>query len=162
MSDHVTKILNQWANVRPDLDCTPMGIIGRVGRLEKFLSPEIEKVISDHNMSRIEFDLMATLRRSDTPLTPTELYKATLLSSGAVSVKLDKLVTQGWVERLHNETDRRSCRVALTQLGKEIIDPAVNAHVTNQKKLLDSLTAEEHEVLGNLLGKWLGDLESKH
>ncbi|MBJ7551755.1 MarR family winged helix-turn-helix transcriptional regulator [Marinomonas ostreistagni] len=159
MPDHVEKLLKQWQNVRPDLDCSPMGIIGRIGRMEKFISPAVEKVINEHGMSRIEFDLMATLRRANGPLTPTELYKTTMLSSGAVSSKLDKLVERQWVERLINEEDRRSCRVVLTEQGLNVIDPAVDDHVGNQKKLLESFTSEEQQTLGNLLAKWLGEYE---
>ena len=159
MPDHIEKLLTQWQNVRPDLDCSPMGIIGRIGRMEKFISPAVEKVINEHGMSRIEFDLMATLRRANGPLTPTELYKTTMLSSGAVSSKLDKLVERQWVERLINEEDRRSCRVVLTEQGLNVIDPAVDDHVENQKKLLESFTSEEQQTLGNLLAKWLGEYE---
>lgn len=159
MSDHVTKLLQQWQTVRPELDASPMGIIGRIGRMEKFLTPAIESVIQQHGMTRIEFDLMATLRRANGALTPTELYKTTMLSSGAVSSKLDKLVEKQWVERLLNEEDRRSCRVVLTKQGLDVIDPAVEAHVENQKKLLESLTCEEQQTLGNLLAKWLGEYE---
>lgn len=159
MSDHVTKLLQQWQTVRPELDASPMGIIGRIGRMEKFLTPAVEAVINQHGMSRIEFDLMATLRRANGPLTPTELYKTTMLSSGAVSSKLDKLVEKQWVERLTNEEDRRSCRVVLTEQGLNVIDPAVDAHVENQKKLLESFTSEEQQTLGNLLAKWLGEYE---
>lgn len=161
MPDHVAKLLQQWQTVRPELDASPMGIIGRIGRMEKFLTPAVEEVFRQHHMTRIEFDLMATLRRADGPLTPTELYKTTMLSSGAVSSKLDKLVEKQWVERLLNEEDRRSCRVVLTKKGLGVIDPAVDAHVENQKKLLSSLTSEEQQTLGNLLAKWLGEYEKQ-
>lgn len=155
MSDHVSKILTQWSNVRPDLDCSPMGVIGRISRINKLLSCKVEEVICRYDMSLIEFDILATLRRADCPLTPTELYKTTMLSSGAVSSKLDKLVKCGWVERLHNETDRRSCRAMLTAAGVEAVDEALNAHVANERKLLESLTLEEQTVLAGLLSKWL-------
>ncbi|CUB02322.1 MarR family winged helix-turn-helix transcriptional regulator [Marinomonas fungiae] len=161
MPDHVAKLLQQWQTVRPELDTSPMGIIGRIGRMEKFLLPEIESIIHQHGMTRIEFDLMATLRRANGPLTPTDLYKTTMLSSGAVSSKLDKLVEKQWVKRLVNEEDRRSCRVVLTKEGLRIIDPAVDAHLENQKKLLESLTFEEQQTLGNLLAKWLGEYENQ-
>lgn len=161
MPDHVAKLIQQWQTVRPELDASPMGIIGRIGRMEKFLMPEVENIIQQHGMTRIEFDLMATLRRANGPLTPTELYKTTMLSSGAVSSKLDKLVEKQWVERLLNEEDRRSCRVVLTEKGLSVIDPALDAHVENQKKLLESLTSEEQQILGNLLAKWLGAYEQQ-
>lgn len=160
MADHVNKILQQWAEVRPDLDCTPMGVIGRIGRLERVLSPKIDKVINEFDLSRIEFDLLATLKRSNQPMTPTELYKATMLSSGAVSTRLDKLASRGWLERLQNETDRRSCRVVLTQQGHDIIDKAVEGHVDNEHQLLESLTKPEQETLATLLAKLLSDYEA--
>mgnify|MGYP005997610257 FL=1 len=161
MSDHVSKILEQWVNHRPDLDCSPMGVIGRIERMSKFLAPAIESLVHSFDLSRIEFDILATLRRSSGPLTPTQLYQDTMLSSGAMSTRLEHLVNKGWIKREPSPSDRRSCTVELTQTGRENIDAIVTQHVNNERDLLQSLSLEEQEQLASLLAKWLSHHESK-
>jgi len=113
-------------------------------------------VFKQHGLSSIEFDILATMRRSDpTGITPTELYKTLMLSSGAVSTRLEQLVKLGWVKRVSSEQDRRSCKVILTPEGIEIIDTAVDAHVNNLDNMLNVLTDSEQEQLANLLRKVL-------
>lgn len=161
MSDHVARILKQWTIHRPDLDCSPMGVIGRVERMSKFLGPSLTSVFNDLDLSRIEFDILATLRRADHALTPTELYQDTMLSSGAMSTRLDHLEKKGWLERSPSATDRRSCQVSLTPSGKAKIDHALNLHVENEHKLLSALSPAEQQTLATLLGKWLAHHEDR-
>lgn len=159
MADHVEQILNQWKKHRPDLDCSPMGVIGRMSRMTKFMESPITETINQHELSQIEFDILATLRRSDEALTPTQLYKDNLLSSGATSTKLDQLEKKGWLIRKPSEHDRRSCFISLTKEGQEKIDMALNAHVENETALLNALSEEEQDQLAALLQKWLVDYE---
>ncbi|TPE48884.1 MarR family transcriptional regulator [Maribrevibacterium harenarium] len=159
MADHVAHLLAQWQQQRPELDCTPMAVIARIGRANRFLEPPVLKVIKDFTLSRIEFDILATLRRANKALTPTQLYKETLLSSGTMSTKLEGLVERGLVERLSHNQDRRSCLVQLTQTGVDLINEALEAHLDNEARLLQSLSKDEQLLLAKLLGKLLVDLE---
>ena len=95
------------------------------------------------------------MRRSDTVVTPTELYQTLMLSSGAVSTRIEQLVKRGFVQRIASEEDRRSCKVTLTQKGVELVDTALNAHVANMDNMLSVLSSQEQDQLASLLRKIL-------
>lgn len=153
MKDPVDTILQQWLQVRPDLDCSSMGVVGRVRRTSEQWKKQMEKVFKQHQLNSIEFDILATLRRSQAPLTPTELYQTLMLSSGVMSTRIESLVQRGLLQRLASEEDRRSCRVELTEQGMTLIDPVVNEHVQNMEQMLSPLNKKEREQLAELLKK---------
>ncbi|MCF7485906.1 MarR family winged helix-turn-helix transcriptional regulator [Vibrio splendidus] len=154
-SDKVDKILAQWLAVRPDLDCSAMGVVGRLRRTSGIWKKNLESVFQEHGLSSIEFDILATMRRSDTVVTPTELYQTLMLSSGAVSTRIEQLVKRGYVQRIASEEDRRSCKVTLTQKGVELVDTALNAHVANMDNMLSVFSSQEQDQLASLLRKIL-------
>lgn len=155
-ADKVDTILAQWQKVRPDLDCSAMGVVGRLRRTSNAWKAKMDLVFKLHGLSSIEFDILATMRRSDSSgSTPTELYKTLMLSSGAVSTRLEKLVKEGLVERISSEQDRRSCKVKLTEKGITMIDSALNDHVGNMDNMLSVLTSDEQVQLAGLLRKVL-------
>ncbi len=154
--DSVDDILSQWQTVKPELNCASMGVVGRLRRTNNAWKSQMDKLFKQHDLSSIEFDILATMRRSDpSGVTPTELYKTLMLSSGAVSTRLEHLVQAGWVQRLSSEQDRRSCKVVLTAQGVEKIDLALAAHVTNMDSMLEPLSQSEQEQLADLLRKLL-------
>ena len=153
--DHIDKILKQWTLQKPDLDCSPIAIIGRIERANQLIATRIMPTFKAHELSNIEFDILATMHRNATPLTPTELYRSLMLSSGAVSTRIEQLVKRGLVARQYNEEDRRSCSVVLTEVGMAVIDAAFSAHMNNEKELLAPLTTTEQTQLATLLKKWL-------
>ncbi|GAB3476503.1 MarR family winged helix-turn-helix transcriptional regulator [Marinomonas epiphytica] len=161
MKDHVDKILTQWKKHKPELNCSPMGVMGRVERMGKFIAPNIDNTINQFGLTRIEFDILATLRRSDSSLTPTQLYQDTMLSSGTMSTRLEHIVKKGWIERSASTHDRRSCTITLTTTGLELIDKVLAEHVENEARLLACLSQAEQEQLAHLLGKWLAHYESQ-
>ena len=155
-ADNVDTILAQWQNVRPDLDCSAMGVVGRLRRTSNSWKAKMDTVFRQHELSSIEFDILATMRRSaPTGCTPTELYKTLMLSSGAVSTRLEKLVKDGLVERTFSEQDRRSCKVVLTEKGVSLVDAALNDHVDNLDNMISVLTSDEQDQLAGLLRKIL-------
>lgn len=155
-SDSVDLILQQWKRARPDLNCASMGIVGRLGRVRNNWHAELENVFKDYGLSSIEFDILATMRRNNSSgITPTELYKSLMISSGAVSTRIEQLVKEGLVERISSQQDRRSCKVILTNKGLDIIDRALTAHVKNMDNMLSGLSCEEQNQLANLLRKIL-------
>lgn len=153
--DHVDKLLAQWRECSPDLDCSPMGVIGRLSRASRIIDKLLLKSFKKHSFSAIEFDILATLRRSQKALTPTDLYQTLMLSSGAMSTRIDTLVKRGLIKRFASEQDRRSCSVTLTEIGIELIDRALESHVENEKRILEPLTEDEQVHLATLLRKWL-------
>lgn len=160
--DPVDKILAQWQHERPDLDVSPMGLIGRTTRLANYLKKAIGKTFADFGLQPGEFDVLATLRRSGAPyqLSPTELFKSMMVSSGTMTHRIDRLEKAGWVERIADVRDRRAMLIQLTEKGLSLIDEAVTAHVANEHRILSALDAAEREALVGLLRKLLVDFEA--
>lgn len=159
--DDVDRILAQWAEARPDLDVAPMGLIGRLSRLARALSHAHEKVFAAHGLSAAGFDVLATLRRSGPPyaLTVKDLLASTMVTSGTMTNRLDRLEAAGQVQRVPNPEDGRGFVVQLTERGRADIDAAVTDHVANQHRLVAALNAEERAALDALLGNWLAGFE---
>lgn len=160
--DKVDRILAQWRRERPDLDVAQMGIIGRVGRLRSYLSAAHERVFKKYDLSLASFDVLATLRRSGPPyaLSPSDLTDWTMVTSGTMTNRLDRLEKAGLITRKRNPEDGRGFVIALTDQGFELIDAAVTEHVANQHQMLEALSAEEREQLDGLLRKWMTSLSS--
>lgn len=155
--DYVDIILEQWSRERPDLDASPMGVIGRISRVSRVLEREIEQVWASYGLSRGGFDVLAALRRSGPPyrLSPTELYNSLLISSGAMTNRVDRLEERKLVSRIPDPMDRRGVLVALTPKGKQLIDKVTAAHLENEQVLLQPLTQREREQIAALLRKLL-------
>jgi DNA-binding MarR family transcriptional regulator len=153
--DHAQHVVDQWAVVRPELDVSPVLVIGRLHRVALALTTELVKVYNAHGLGEGDFDVLATLRRSGEPfeLTPTELMDQTMVTSGAVTKRLDRLEGAGLVERRVSDGDRRSRIVVLTETGRELIDRAAPEHFANEARLLEPLTATERATLARLLVK---------
>ena len=154
-SDHVDLLLAQWARQRPDLDCSPMGVLGRVARMAAIAGREVSEELKECGLLGSDFDILATLRRAGEPLTPTALYQSAMLSSGAMTARLDKLEQRGLIIRQAAPDDRRSLLVNLTDAGLALVDEAVERHLANERRLLAPLTGEEQAQLAGLLKRWL-------
>ena len=159
--DHVSSILTQWAAERPDLDVSPMGIVGRVSRLSLVVEKELEPVFAQFGLNNWSFDMLATLRRAGAPyrLSPTELFRSMMVTSGTMTNRIDRLTEKGLVRRVPDPEDRRGILVELTQQGRELIDRALISHVANEARLLQPFSLEEQQILATLLSKWLSSLE---
>ena len=154
--DHVGRILAQWNVSRPDLDVSPMGIIGRLQRLSGLLDDELRPVFAEAGLGEGEFDLLATLRRAEPPreLTPGQLASSAMVTSGAVTKRLDRLERRGLVRRTVSESDARSRRVTLTEEGFALVDEVLARHVANEHRLVSSLSDLERSRLAHLLETW--------
>lgn len=160
--DHVGRIMAQWARERPDLDVSPQGIIGRLHRLAAQLTEELVAVYGKFGLGEGEFDVLATLRRVGAPyeLTPGELGASTMVSSGAITKRVDRCVEQGWVTRRVSDQDARGRVVALTTKGRDVIDRAFDAHMANEHRLVSSLNELERSRLAHLLETWGRSLDA--
>ena len=159
--DQIDQIIDQWRRERPELDPTSMGLFGRMKRLTAHIARELETVFAKHGMSAAGFDVMATLRRSGPPyaLTPSELIAWTMVTSGTMTNRIDRLVADGFVERRKNPDDGRGFVIGLTNKGKRAIDAAVDEHVENQRTLMAPLSLKEQRQLDDLLKAWLAAFE---
>ncbi|MGF1523704.1 MAG: MarR family winged helix-turn-helix transcriptional regulator [Leptolyngbyaceae cyanobacterium] len=160
-SDPVDRILVQWRRERPDLDASPMGIVGRMARLSKHLDRAIQAIFSEFGLRQGEFDVLATLRRSGKPyqLSPTELFNTMMVSSGTMTNRVDRLEQAELVERIPDPSDRRGTLIHLTPKGFDLIEQAVAAHVDNMHRILEPLEAADREALTVLLRKLLVSFE---
>ncbi len=154
--DHVGRIMAQWAIERPDLDVSPQGIIGRLHRLSQHLHDELRPVFAEAGLSDGDFDVLAALRRAGAPyeLTPGELMATTMVTSGAVTKRVDRLEAAGLVRRTVDPDDARSRRVRLTEEGIGLIDRLFEQHMANEHRLVAGLTDLERTRLAALLEHW--------
>ena len=155
--DHVDGILAQWAEQRPSLNASSMAIFGRLARLSKHCEKARAEALAPFGFKEGEFDVLATLRRAGPPytLSPTQLYRSLMVTSGAMTNRLNRLETMGWVNRLPNLDDRRGMVVQLTPQGVKIVDEAALVHVETQELILGGLSGPEREQLASLLKKSL-------
>ncbi len=154
--DHVGRILDQWRRERPDLDPSPMGVIGRVHRLAQVLDAELRPVFAAAGLGDGDFDVLASLRRAGAPyeLTPGELAQSTMVTSGAVTKRVDRLVAAGLASREVCVDDARSRRIRLTSQGLAVVDDLVGTHLANERRLLAGLSDLERSRLAHLLETW--------
>ena len=160
VSDHLDLVLSQWARERPDLDASPMGVIGRLSRLARLIDTELNRVFSAHGLDRSSFDVLATLRRAGPPhrLTPVELMRASMVTSGAITQRLDRLEKRGLITRTPSELDGRRVYVSLTADGLALIDRALPDHLANEHRLLAPLTQAQRKALADTLRRLLESL----
>lgn len=160
MPDAVDRVLTQWAKERPELDVSPMAVIGRISRAEAILDRRIAAVLAEHDLLPGEFDLLAALRRAGAPhrLTVGEMLASTMVTSGAITNRLNRLVTKGFVARETDPDNRRSVIVTLTSRGLATVDDALVRHVENERTLLAALSNDEQAQMVALLRKLLGGL----
>jgi DNA-binding MarR family transcriptional regulator len=155
--DAVDRILEQWSCERPDLDCSPMGIIGRISQLQREVHLAQRATFARHGLDAPSFDVLAALRRAGEPyqLTPTALMRSALVTSGAITQRLDRLEEKGLITRERSEADGRAVVVTLSRAGRAALDAALPDHLETERALLEGLPAEDREVLAGLLRRLL-------
>jgi DNA-binding MarR family transcriptional regulator len=153
--DGVDLILEQWARERPDLDVSPIGVIGRISRLARELEQRLEPVYRANGLEPGWYDVLATLRRAGPPyrMRPSEFSTTLMLTSSGTTKRLDRLEQAGLLARTPDPGDRRGTLITLTAAGHELLDTAIEAHVANEHGLLTALSAAEQRELADLLRK---------
>jgi len=160
-TDRVSEIQAEWRRERPDIDPSPQGVIGRLHRVALALTIRLEAVFAEFGLSEPEFDLLAALRRAGAPYERAagELAAHTMVTSGGLTKRVDRLVQRGLVEREEATDDARRRIVRLTAAGLDVIDRAYAAHMRNERALLDELGRAESDALEPILTKWLEILD---
>ena len=153
MHDHIDFVVSQWDNAMPDLDASSMRIFGRVLRLMKHLAKARSQALEPFSFKEGEFDVLATLRRAGAPYSrsPTQLYQALRVTTGAMTNRLDRLEQQHLIERVAAPDDKRSMLVGLTPHGQQQIEDALRVHTATQAAVLAPLDASERAELERLL-----------
>jgi DNA-binding MarR family transcriptional regulator len=161
--DHVDGLLVQWARERPELDLSILRLTARMVRLSRYLDREGSDHLAPFGLHEGEQNVLAALRRAGEPyeLTPTELYRSLLVSSGAMTNRLDRLESAGLIVRTPDPDDRRRIRVGLTDRGRDVIDAALDTHVAALGEMFDGLTDDDADTLERLLRGILRRLEDR-
>jgi len=151
--DGVDLIIEQWRRERPELDHSPIGIVGRVSRLARELEARLEPVYREHGLEPGWHDVLATLRRHGPPfqLRPTDLTNASMLTSSGTTKRLDKLEQAGLIARSPDPADRRGTIITLTDEGRALIDRLTEAHLQNEREILAALGEADQRRLADLL-----------
>lgn len=160
-ADHVATVIDQWRAERPDLDPSPIGVIGRLSRVARFVTDDLVELYRRFGLSEGEFDILATLRRTGAPfaLAPSALVAITMVTKGAVSKRIDTLEAKGLVVREAVEHDGRARIVRLTGAGLGLIDEAVVAHLENERRILAALPDRDRDELERILAAWAAHYE---
>ena len=160
--DSVNQLLEDWRRVRPDLDPEPVAVVGRLSRLGMLVTRRADQWLGPLGLTWESFSLIVTLRRAGEPfqLRPSALLQDSLLTSGAMTNRIDRVETMGLVTRLPDANDRRGVIVQLTPQGRELADRAIAVHFAQLDALLGVLEQDERAVLASLLSKLLGNLEA--
>ena len=164
MIDRARRAQEEWQRERPDIDANVMALVGRLLQATHLLERNwFLPLAAQFELHQGEFDVIATLRRSGSPyaMTPTDLHEGLMLSSGAMTSRLDRLERKGLIERVPSPNDRRSTLVRLTPAGLALIDKLLPLHVANEQQALASLTQKEQAQLDGLLAKLLVGLGRK-
>lgn len=153
--DEVDRIVDAWSRERPDLDFSPLQVLSRVGRLARHLERARRTAFAASDLELWEFDVLSALRRAGAPyqLSPKALLQQTLVSSGTMTNRIDRLVERGLVERRTDPNDGRGILVVMTTAGRERVDAAISTLLTAESELLDRLSSADQERLSSLLRK---------
>jgi DNA-binding MarR family transcriptional regulator len=153
VQDEVDRLVEAWARERADLDLRPMEVLSRISRLAHHLDRARRQAFAEHRIESWEFDVLAALRRAGAPyqLSPGRLLKETLVTSGTMTNRVDRLAARGFVERLPDPNDRRGVLVRLTEEGRATVDGALAGLLDREHALLAGLCPADHKRLASLL-----------
>lgn len=160
--DEVDRIVAAWRRERPDLDVAPLDVLSRISRLARHLDLARNSAFARRGLEGWEFDVLSALRRSGAPyqLSPGQLVTQTLVTSGTMTNRVDRLVTRGLVRRSPDPDDRRGVIVALTPAGREVVDAALSDLLDRERLLLHQLPPTERDHLAATLRGLLEPFDS--
>lgn len=156
-ADDVDRIVDAWQRERPDLDVEPLHVLSRISRLAKQHDRVRSSAFAEHGLDGWEFDVLAALRRAGDPyeLTPGQLVAETLVTSGTMTTRVDRLIGRGLVLRRPDPRDRRGVLVQLTPSGRDVVDGALSTLLTHEQRLVAALSPKDRAVLPDMLRRLL-------
>lgn len=159
--DSVDRLLEDWHAVRPTLDFTPVGVVSRIGRVDGHIAVELDSLFEQHGLTAPGFAVLVTLARLNETggVSQRRLMDELGLTSGTVSVRMDRLEEMGLIRRAPDPEDKRNTRITLTTEGRALFERIVPDHLDNERRLLAALSDPERKLLAALLGKLLVEFE---
>src|SRR5215475_193823 len=163
-TDEVDELVAQWQAQRPDLEVGPMHVLSRVSRLARHLDIARRSAFASHDLESWEFDVLSALRRAGPPfqLTPGALLRATLVTSGTMTNRIDRLAAAGLVRREPDPRDRRGVLVTLSEQGRDAVDAALTDLLDREQGLLAGLDRSQRATLAALLRALLAPFDAAH
>lgn len=149
--DDIDRIEGEWRRTYPELDVSPIGVLGRIQRIATVAGHRLDRSLEPHGVSRSEFDVLGALARADRPLRASEVVSTTLLSGASITKISEALVRRGLLERGRSERDGRVVLLALTDEGRRLVDAELPRRLADDARLLAGLTAAERAALSGLL-----------
>jgi DNA-binding MarR family transcriptional regulator len=161
--DSVDRITSQWNAVRPDVDVSPISVVGRVSRLSRLVDRRLAENFARHGIENWMYDVLATLYRSGEPyeLMAGDLVRQTMVTTGAITNRIDRLEQRGLVERASTD-DRRKVIVRLTKPGRDLVEEVVVTHLATERDILAALSPRQQQNLASLLRSVLLALGDQH
>jgi DNA-binding MarR family transcriptional regulator len=159
--DSIDLIRERWQALRPEMDTSVIGTIGRVIRVARHVTLLSDHVLAEYGISRGEFDVLSAVRRAASPLTPSELARGLVTSNASITKRMVALESLGLAVRERGAADRRVVRVRLTEEGVALIDRAVPAQLAFERELEAQLSPEERDAFERTLRTVLGELERR-
>jgi DNA-binding MarR family transcriptional regulator len=162
IEDEVDRITSAWRRERPDLDVSPLEVLSRVTRLARHLDRDRAAAFALHDLELWEFDVLAALRRAGPPyqLTPTQLITQTMVTSGTMTNRIDRLEERQLVARRPDPSDGRGVMVKITQAGKAVVDAALADLLEREGQLLNVLDPARRRELANLLRRLVAPFDA--
>jgi DNA-binding MarR family transcriptional regulator len=162
-ADEVDRLIAAWRRERPDLDVAPMQVLSRVTRLARHLDLARRSAFAAHGLESWEFDVLSALRRAGgaNELSPGQLIRETMVTSGTMTNRVDRLMGKGLVDRLPDPDDRRGVLVRLTTRGRSAVDAALEDLLRREQTLLRDLSADERDSLARLLRVVVGPFDAE-
>jgi DNA-binding MarR family transcriptional regulator len=159
--DSVDALLASWRERRPELDFSPVGVVTRLARIRAHLDAELDRLFAAHGLGAASFAVLVTLARLEDEggVSQRRLMDELGLTSGTISVRMDRLVAEGLVDRRPDPSSGRNTLITLTARGRELFERIVPAHLANERRLLAALSDDEQAVLAALLRKLLVEFE---
>ena len=151
--DFVDDLLDQWATERPGTEVSSLGVVVRIQALAKLLQQRTDRALKAHGLKHWEYDVLSVLRRQGAPfeLPVTEIATAALLTSGAMTTRIDGLEKRGLVRRVQSKLDRRSMLVRLTKRGIALVDKAIDTRLSDSTDALAAMTTDDRRQLAAAL-----------
>jgi DNA-binding MarR family transcriptional regulator len=153
--DHVDHIIEQWRIERPDLDPSPMAVIGRLSRASAIVDARLAATFASHGIDAATFDVLATLARQGAPyrISPAALAASSMITSSAVAQRLNRLESLGFITREPSTKDGRGKLVQLTDAGHDLLDETLPDHLATEERILAALSPAERNTLAKLLAR---------
>jgi DNA-binding MarR family transcriptional regulator len=163
MKDEVDRLVAAWSRERPDLDLAPLEVLSRVTRLARHLDRARRSAFTQHGLEAWEFDVLSALRRAGDPyqLSPGQLLTQTLVTSGTMTNRIDRLAARDLVRRLPDPTDRRGVQVRMTPAGRQAVDAAMAGLLDHERTMLASLPEENWQTLAALLRELVAPFDNE-